>query len=107
MDALLGTVSDREAARLLGLKPRQVNARRRRCLGITRVSERTDPHAWTAADDALLGTMFDWKVAERLGITTAMVFNRRRVLGVAACYGLTTFNSFDAACAATASLRGL
>ena len=83
-EAMLGTMPDKQLARKLGLNPETVY-RRRKTLGIP--SHRphrsvTPRRVWTPAEDRLLGTMPDNALAVRLGCTSAMVYHRRKALGV-------------------------
>jgi hypothetical protein len=77
-DALLGAVSDQEAARRLGRSNSCVKARRVR-LGIASCCRR-----WTPAEDAGLGKVPDETLARRLGRTVEAVQTRREQLGIPA-----------------------
>jgi len=79
-DALLGTVSDRDVARRVGVDPKTARARRLR-LGISVFRQ---PHVWTAAEDALLGTVSDRELGHRLNLSPRTVQARRRLLNIAA-----------------------
>jgi len=76
-DALLGTMSDREAAKLMGRSWIAVQGRRNK-LKIPKFDAKL--HQWTADEDALLGTMTDGALAARLGLTLSAVAHRRRRL---------------------------
>lgn len=81
LDALLGTMSDRDLSKRLGVSYHVVLDRRLK-LGITCfTSQRVD---WTEDKIALLGTMADSKVAELLGCSERTVSHKRRKLGITA-----------------------
>lgn len=102
--ALLGTMSDEEAARLTGHPVKSVEGKRI-ALGRPKFDPKqrliTRKHnlaalggkafmkagagycTWTPEEDALLGKYSDAQVAGRLGCSTARVRRRRRLLGVA------------------------
>lgn len=85
MDAKLGTKSDLEIGRELGLGSATVG-RRRDLLGIPicgDVVSGKSPHSrWAADIDAMLGTKSDSEVAVMLGISPAAVTKRRTYLGI-------------------------
>ena len=88
-DDLLGSMSDKELAKRLGVHASTVFVRRK-LLGVG--SHRphrpvTPPRDWTADEDRLLGKMPDTELAAKLGCTPVMVFNRRRSLRVVAFPG--------------------
>lgn len=81
--ALLGTVSDGEAAEIIDVSPRTIERWRAR-YGIEAYGDYHAPIDWTPEMDALLGTDIDKAVAERLGLTKSSVFRRRHKLGIPA-----------------------
>lgn len=79
MDALLGTIKDRELAGQLGLPEGRVSDRRN-LLRIPHVSE----GRWAPEMDALLGTMSDLDLAVKLDLSYDTVFERRKKEGIPA-----------------------
>jgi excisionase family DNA binding protein len=81
-DALLGTVSDSEAAARLGRSYNEVRWRRLK-LGKGAPSNPMPPrHVFTPEEDALLGTMSDRALAKMLGHSRSIVIHRRKKLGI-------------------------
>jgi hypothetical protein len=78
-DALLGRMSDVEAARRLGRAVHSVR-HRRLCLG--RLKPPPTP-PWTAEEDALLGTLPDRELARKLNRSAQAVAARRQHRGIA------------------------
>ncbi len=84
-DTLLGTMTDGDLARRLGISLTAVAHRRRR-LGIPiRFAHRLP---WTPEADALLGTDTDTAIAARLGCSVATVCLRRQKLKIPNRYWL-------------------
>ncbi|MGB0583151.1 MAG: hypothetical protein ACPGVU_25995, partial [Limisphaerales bacterium] len=81
MDWMLGSASDVEVARRLGL-PKHIVFARRRKLGIAPAQVRSRP--FTSEEDALLGTDHDRVIAKQLGCKALAVSHRRKVLGIPA-----------------------
>ena len=86
-DALLGTVTDREVARRLGVAP-VIILNRRKFLGIPRCpapkGEAWTGPRWRPSDDALLGSATDEEVAHRLGKSRSTISMRRNKLKIPA-----------------------
>jgi hypothetical protein len=78
--ALLGKLSDTEAARKLGLSRSTVRLKRRE---LRIPSNETPPVRWTASMIALLGSLPDAEVARRLGLDDDAVSRKRWKLGIA------------------------
>lgn len=86
MDALLGTITDTDLAKLMGCSKSSVLTRRRQ-LGIPSCYQSHKPlnkFVWTSEIDAQIGSMSDKQLAEKLGVTPTTVGKRRRLLGIAA-----------------------
>jgi len=83
--ALLGTDSDRNIAKRLGLWDSQVSFERQR-RGIPPFKTRSPNAVWTPELLALLGTVPDKVIARRMRTRAATVTRKRRVLGIAAYY---------------------
>ena len=79
--ALLGRMTDAQAAELIGIRA-QTARRTRRILGIPAFVPPTPPVEWTAEIIALLGTDTDTHVAARLGVSTRCVQQKRSDLGI-------------------------
>lgn len=80
--ALLGTMTDAELARRLGIRHHLV-LYRRLALGIPSFKNMKE-YEWGKKDIRLLGTKSDQEVAELLGIAKTTVINKRRSLGIEA-----------------------
>jgi hypothetical protein len=84
-DGLLGTMSDAELAKRLGVKQEMV-FRRRHALDIPgHGPQGLGGRERTPDEDAMLGRMPDHEVAELLGCSMGVVFGRRRKLRVPPC----------------------
>jgi len=79
--ALLGTMTDREVARRLGISIAAVN-HKRRLLKIPAFRPATPMYRWTPATLSLLGRVPDPEVARRSGISGHAVRRKRRQLGI-------------------------
>jgi len=80
--ALLGNVTDAEAADRIGLSRNAVGKHRRRRQIAPKHRHGPSPRPWTQEEDALLGTMSDQAVADRLGVSLGLVWKRRTELGI-------------------------
>ena len=83
MDALLGTLTDREVGQKLGIHQASVRKRRMK-LGI---APERGGYRWSAQDLLLLGTMSDREVGTRLGVSGETVRQKRLELRIPTCPG--------------------
>lgn len=81
--ALLGKVSDHEAARRLRISLTTVRLKRVE-LGIQPFQERPETFEWTPEQIAKLGTVRDTDLAEEMGVTISVVWKKRTQLGIPA-----------------------
>jgi hypothetical protein len=81
--ALLGTMTDREVARRIGVSTTTV-ANKRSQLGIPAFMPRPPRIEWTAEKIERLGKLTDSQVAREMGVCTLSVRSKRQALGIAA-----------------------
>lgn len=81
-DAVLGTMPDAAAAKLLGRKPNTVSQRRIRKQIPAFAQTKGRQRAWTPEEIHLLGTMSDSELAAKIGRTATAVAYRRDSHGI-------------------------
>lgn len=81
-DAVLGTITDAEAAKLLGRKTNTVAQRRIRKNIPSFARTNGGQRAWTEEEISLLGTMSDSDLAKKIGRTDTAVASRRDSYGI-------------------------
>lgn len=79
---LLGTMSDQEVAKRVGVTDSAVNIKRR-TLGILSYGKSTqaNKHPWSKKELAMLGKLSDAQVARNIGLSAGVVAAKRRSLG--------------------------